>query len=41
MPLQISDKVLALVAQAQAELAGQFGRIDAIAEENKIGRAHV
>ena len=34
MPLQISDKVLALAAQAQAELAGQFGRIDAIAEEN-------
>ena len=34
MPLQISDKVLALAAQAQAELAEQFGRIDAIAEEN-------
>ena len=34
MPLQISDKVLALAAQAQAELAEQFSRIDAIAEEN-------
>ena len=34
MPLQISEKVLALAAQAQADVAEQFGRIDAIAEEN-------
>ena len=34
MSLQISDNVKALAAQAQADLAEQFGRIDAIAEEN-------
>ena len=34
MTLQISEKVKALVAQAQADLATQFERIDAIAEEN-------
>ncbi|WP_294547402.1 methionine gamma-lyase family protein [uncultured Pseudoflavonifractor sp.] len=34
MPLQLSDKVLSLAAQAQAELRSQFDRIDAIAEEN-------
>ena len=34
MPLQISDKVRTLAAQAQADLAGQFARIDAVAEEN-------
>lgn len=34
MSLQISDKVKALAAQAQADLAEQFARIDAIAEEN-------
>ena len=34
MPLQLSDKVLALAAQAQADLRPQFDRIDAIAEEN-------
>ena len=30
MSLQISDKVKALAAQAQADLAAQFARIDAI-----------
>ncbi|MBM6926463.1 aminotransferase class I/II-fold pyridoxal phosphate-dependent enzyme [Pseudoflavonifractor phocaeensis] len=34
MTLQISDKVKALAAQAQADLAEQYARIDAIAEEN-------
>ena len=34
MSLQISDKVKALAAQAQADLAEQFARIDNIAEEN-------
>ena len=34
MSLQISDKVKALAAQAQADLTEQFARIDAIAEEN-------
>lgn len=34
MSLQLSDKVLSLAAQAQAELRPQFDRIDAIAEEN-------
>ena len=34
MPLQISERVEALAAQAQADLAGQFTRIDAVAEEN-------
>ena len=34
MPLQISDRVLELARQAQADVAGQFARIDAIAEEN-------
>lgn len=34
MTLQISEKVKALAAQAQADLAAQFERIDAIAEEN-------
>ena len=34
MSLQLSDKVLALAAQAQADLRPQFDRIDAIAEEN-------
>ena len=34
MPLQISDRVRALGAQAQAELTEQFTRIDEIAEFN-------
>ena len=34
MSLQISDKVKALAAQAQADIRPQFDRIDAIAEEN-------
>ena len=34
MSLQLSDKVLSLAAQAQADLRLQFDRIDAIAEEN-------
>jgi len=34
MPLQISEKVLQLAAQAQREIEPQFTRIDAIAEEN-------
>ena len=34
MTLQISEKVKVLAAQAQADLAAQFERIDAIAEEN-------
>ncbi len=34
MTLQISENVKALAAQAQADLAEQFVRIDAIAEEN-------
>ena len=34
MPLQISDKVRALAAQAQADLRSQLDRVDAIAEEN-------
>ena len=34
MSLQLSDKVLSLAAQAQADLKPQFDRIDAIAEEN-------
>ena len=34
MPLQISDKVRTLAAQAQADLTEQFARIDEIAEEN-------
>ena len=34
MPLQISDKVRALAAQAQADLRPQLDRVDAIAEEN-------
>ena len=34
MPLQISDKVCALAAQAQADLRSQLDRVDAIAEEN-------
>ena len=34
MSLQLSDKVLSLAAQAQADLRPQFDRIDAIAEEN-------
>ncbi len=36
MPLQISDRVRALAAQAQAEVRDQFDRIDAIAEENSL-----
>ena len=36
MPLQISDRVRALAAQAQAEVREQFDRIDAIAEENSL-----
>ena len=34
MSLQLSDKVLGLAAEAQADLRPQFDRIDAIAEEN-------
>ena len=34
MPLQISDKVRALAAQAQADLRPHLDRVDAIAEEN-------
>lgn len=34
MSLQISDRVKALAAQAQADIRPQFDRIDAIAEEN-------
>ena len=34
MPLQISDRVRAIGAQAQAALGEQFARIDQIAEEN-------
>ena len=34
MPLQLSDKVLALAAQAHSDLRSQFDRIDAIAEKN-------
>ena len=34
MPLQISDRVRALGAQAQDALSEQFARIDAIAEYN-------
>ena len=34
MALQISERVRALAAEAQAGLRGQFDRIDAIAEEN-------
>ena len=34
MSLQISDRVRALAAQAQADLRPQFVRIDAIAEAN-------
>ena len=34
MPLQISDKVRSLAAQAQADLRPQLDRVDAIAEEN-------
>ena len=34
MPLQISDRVRALGAQAQDALTEQFARIDAIAEYN-------
>ncbi len=34
MSLQLSEKVLALAAEAQSGLAEQFARIDAIAEEN-------
>ena len=34
MTLQISDRVRTLGAQAQADLTGQFARIDAVAEEN-------
>ena len=34
MPLQISERVRAIGAQAQSELAQQFARIDAIAEQN-------
>lgn len=34
MPLQISERVRAIGAQAQSELAQQFERIDAIAEQN-------
>ena len=34
MPLQISEKVMALAAQAQAGLRDQFDRIDAVAEGN-------
>ena len=34
MPLQISEKVMALAAQAQAGLRDQLDRIDSIAEEN-------
>lgn len=34
MSLQISDKVKALAAQAQADIRPQFDRINAIAEEN-------
>lgn len=34
MALQISERVRALAAEAQASLRGQFDRIDAIAEEN-------
>ncbi len=34
MPLQISERVAALAAQAQADLREQFARIDAVAEEN-------
>ena len=34
MTLQISEKVKVLASQAQADLAAQFERIDAIAEEN-------
>ena len=34
MSLQLSEKVLALAAEAQSGLTEQFARIDAIAEEN-------
>lgn len=34
MPLQISERVRAIGAQAQSELAQQFARIDEIAEQN-------
>ena len=34
MSLQLSEKVLALAAEAQSSLTEQFARIDAIAEEN-------
>ena len=34
MSLQISDRVRALAKQAQADLQGQFERVDAITEEN-------
>jgi cystathionine beta-lyase family protein involved in aluminum resistance len=34
MSLQLSERVLALAAEAQASLTEQFARIDAIAEEN-------
>ena len=34
MPLQLSDRVRALGARAQRELAQEFSRIDAIAQEN-------
>ena len=34
MPLQISDRVRALGAEAQQSLSGQFARIDAVASEN-------
>lgn len=34
MPLQISERVSAQAAQAQADLREQFARIDAVAEEN-------
>lgn len=36
MPLQISDRVRALGAQAQDALSEQFARIDAIAEYNQF-----
>ena len=34
MAIEISERVRTLAHQAQAELTGQFGQIDAVAEEN-------
>ena len=39
MSLQLSEKVLALAAEAQSGLTEQFARIDAIAEENTNQRS--